>query len=751
MKKILTIFLIFNYSFVKSQIIDFKIRVEDERYILYDNIKLDEIICKGDSIIGYSKDTGNFYSSFDKGITFNSVNTSSIGKNNDFVSNQSYDYGKSILFLRGNDIILYLKSKYYISKDWINFSAINHNTKSDFPLIIQQLQSQDENYHLINNIILEDKIIASFSSAYGTKYRIFYSSDLKNWNEIKKPNNLNMMGTGIKFYKNVLYLFTWDKNNNNELHTSSDFGINWEKVNEFNFNYSEGLDSYSLMNVIFFNDKFFYQNIYKPYIYDLKDRTTQPLKLNDNYIGYPKTKDDFLYFTNNNLILTYKDSLINFNINNLEFKNPKSISDIYITDKFVIINGSKLIPNKTFTSDESLKLSKRNEESKFVKINDKSLNNTSDLSITNNKSEFANSKNIKVNGKNDLVKEGLKGSVKSIETTIYNSKTNKNIFTSKRFFTEFGKISSISSNSDFSDKIEDFEMNYYPEEFNDELLVVLPFCRTKNSIHVGNKKEYGFGGSMNLKFEYDHEGKLISVWNIKFIYDNNGNLIEKKFINQTQSGYSPTIDGWAINNIKYKWQDGKLMSKYAYNDKGKMYSEFYDIKYEKNQQIIRVFKENDKTEYFYRIEFDNNGKIISKSKEVVYNNYSAFEPKKRKLSTRKFKYNGNYLINVTCEDYEYDNSYYLSSKMIKMNMNPNEGIITKTKRSEFKIIRDNHGNILYIDADNYGRNQFSHDTEWSYEYDEYGNWIRRIEYEIPSGNNKNKIKMYDIDRKIFYY
>jgi hypothetical protein len=364
MKKIILLIFVLSKS-LKAQIIDFKIKVETEKYTSYSNVKLDEMICKGDSIFGYNKDDGHFFSSFDKGITFNSVNTKNMGATIDFMSNQNYNYGKSIFFLKGKDIVIYANKKYFISKDWRNFSSINNKSKSDFPSIIKQLEDNDENYGLENTQILDDKFILTFCSYLGVNYKVFYSKDLINWNEIQKPNNLRIVGNGIKFYKNSLYLFTWDdKKKKSVVHTSSDFGKNWETINEFEFKFENDYDSFR--NIIFFNDKIFYENLYKPFVYDIKTKITMALNLSNGWVRFPKTNNDFLYFTNDNLIKIYKDSLTTLNIDYSFIKNQFKLNDALITDNFIIINGEKAFLTKSISSEDTWKLYKRNEDSKFV-------------------------------------------------------------------------------------------------------------------------------------------------------------------------------------------------------------------------------------------------------------------------------------------------------------------------------------------------------------------------------------------------
>jgi len=354
-----------------------------------------------------------------------------------------------------------------------------------------------------------------------------------------------------------------------------------------------------------------------------------------------------------------------------------------------------------------------------------------------------NSVSDKLIEKSDLAKEGLKGSIKYIETVILDVAENKytNI---KREFNEFGKIKTFNSTWDFSDKIEDFEMSYMPKEFDDEFLIVLPFGRRKGTLHVGNGIRVGFGVSTDLSFEYDSEGKLVSVDDEKFIYNADGNLIEKNYYNKsTPGGYSPTADGWEINKIKYKWLGGKLISKYEYNDKGDRYDKFYDVEYTGNQLNIYVNDgfESKYTQVYtnsgqiikgvkskYTLIYNTSGQIISKSYDWYSSNYRAYYSEFRNISLRKFEYTNGFLTKITCVENKYK----------------------ETNNSQFNIKRDANGNILYIDEDPYGRNQFSHDTEWTYEYDNYGNWTKRTEYDVKIGDIKITKKTNVVTRIITY-
>lgn len=513
MKKVILLILIFTNSVKAQQIIDFKIKVETEKYTSYSNVKLHEMICKGDSIFGYNKDDGRFFSSFDKGITFNLVNTKNMGATIDFISNQNYNYGKSIFFLKGKDIVIYANRKYFISNDWTNFSSINNKSKSDFPSIIKQLEGQDENYGLENTLILGDKFILTFCSYLGMNYKVFYSKDLINWNEIQKPNKLRIVGNGIKIYKNSLYLFTWDdKKKQSVVYTSSDFGKKWETINEFEFKFEDDYDSFR--NIIFFNDKIFYENLYKPFVYDIKTKITTPINSSKGWIRFPKTKNDFLYFTHDNSIKIYKDSLTTLNIDYSLLKTPFSIDDAFISDDYIIVNGEKLIFNSTLSTNENVKLTKRDEESNYVI--------SKELPRLN--SQYLNKFDIDVFA--DKLKK-YKYNLKAIRSTISN---NSKLLTLAFGIPADGHMDSFGNHIINTDKINRFSddsldnfMSYYQQKDID-----VYNCNDKNN----NTIYFSYLGKQDvelneLSINDDNNKPTIKKYNIPYVFelkDNKNNI-----------------------------------------------------------------------------------------------------------------------------------------------------------------------------------------------------------------------------------
>lgn len=489
------------------------------------------------------------------------------------------------------------------------------------------------------------------------------------------------------------------------------------------------------------------------------------------------TEEGYMYFLNN-----YRNSLyekeISFLLENKEFKESKKEITLNSLNKFIKkypfskfkkeaidIRDSIALPKEPFTFNSINQYIKLYPKSKFVSklklelpnllynevVSNESIDNIEQftalfpnddrvnelkiklediyynllkksfsLVVFNSfKLQFPNSRYIsefdfiisKLVGKSDLLNEGLKGNVKSIEISFHNGKI-------VREYNEFGKIKSIILNDNFNDKIEDFDMIYTPKEFNDEFLVILPFGRLKNTVSVDKGISISGITPENLNYVYDSEGKLLRVNNILFEYDNDGNLMEKKYLWDDNYLRNPDSRS-ALSKIKYRWKNGKLISKYAYNAIGDRYHEFYDIEYQGNKQIIRIITNNkDEPQETITLTRNTAGQIVNKTRVSHFNYFNG----------KPIRYYTRYSY-----DYKYSNGF-----IIKIG-------------NTINVVRDKFGNILYIEKDDYNRNQYEHDTEWSYEYDEHHNWIKRTEYNVKIGDIKITKKTGDITRKITYY
>ena len=171
MRNLITFFLLISF-FSNAQDIQFKIKMEDNLASYYTNLKLNTLVSKGDSIFGVNRE--GFYASFDKGFTFKRANVKNFCTDCSEILDDTSNHSEQILFLKGNDIVLFnkLKSKFYIAKDWVNFDVINNKNKSDFPLVVQQLEKQGY-YRLHNVLITDDIFITAFSGGIGSKEKIF--------------------------------------------------------------------------------------------------------------------------------------------------------------------------------------------------------------------------------------------------------------------------------------------------------------------------------------------------------------------------------------------------------------------------------------------------------------------------------------------------------------------------------------------------------------------------------------------------
>jgi hypothetical protein len=364
MKNILLVFFlipILSYS----QVINFKQKIDNNNYISYKDVKLDDVIFKGDSIFGINKDEGKLYVSFDKGIAFNNVETNKFCNDCNFHSNQDKIFGVNFFFLKGSQIILHKNSKFYISSDWLNFKPINLSTITDVPTEIKIIQKEDPNYFLLNCFFVNDTYFITFSESDGYNYRNYYSKDLISWKQIPNPNNLALASNeGIKYHNKSLYLFTWDTKNKSIAYYSNDLGKSWIELSGLQYKYLEGLGNSSFKNIMIFNNKIYYENLYKPFVYNIEQRTTTALSSKFPEIKNPKIKDGDLYFVSMNKIWTYKnDSISELKIDYSKFKY---IEDAVITEKYIVINGDKSLITSDLPEIEKNKVIATDIESKYV-------------------------------------------------------------------------------------------------------------------------------------------------------------------------------------------------------------------------------------------------------------------------------------------------------------------------------------------------------------------------------------------------
>lgn len=438
----------------KSQIVNFKQKVETANYITYKDVKLHDVVVKGDSIFGINKDVGKLFVSFDKGLNFNNVETNKICDNCNFHSNTEKIFGVGFFFLKGDDIILYKNSKFYKSIDWINFKPVNTITKTDLPIIVQRIQKEDPNYWFLNCFYENDTYFMTFSGADGQNYKNYYSQDLISWKEISKPNNLSIASyEGIKYYNKSLFLFTWDNKNKSLAYYTNDLGKSWIELTGLHYKYAEGFTQGSLKNTIIFNNKIYYENIYDSFIYDIKKQTTTSIHSTYPYIKNPKIKNDYLYFTLNNKIWTYKnDSISELKI---DYSKLKNIDDALLTDKYIVINGDKLLLTSNLSETEKNKYLNVNRETKYLEVENHRTT----------KYQYVNKYDLLVYA-DDL--KNYKYNIKRFESTISNNLSILSLtfgFPSNGFMSSYGNhLFSTNKNNGYSNHSFDNLMSYYREK-----------------------------------------------------------------------------------------------------------------------------------------------------------------------------------------------------------------------------------------------------------------------------------------------
>lgn len=331
---------------------------------------------------------------------------------------------------------------------------------------------------------------------------------------------------------------------------------------------------------------------------------------------------------------------------------------------------------------------------------------------------------------NDLVRLDLKGEIKSIQTLVEGGNEGSVV----ALFDSFGKIESINVGRYIDiDELENFELVNDPKVFDKEFNFFTLLGHKKESIYCEYKGPRGWiSPTGNVSYHYDKQGNTISIDGTldgatEFIYD------EKKKLTTTKTNYI----------IKYKWNNNKLISKNVFHEDGK-YVECYNIEYTVNSQIInRYCSEGDSSSNIeaptqtYVITFDKNVQVLTKTKS--YTSYNAIGKDTNINYINKYYYTNNYLTTIV-RDYH------------------DEGAITwgrigkfLNENSETQIKRDSYGNILNILYTRNGRIDNSKTHEYSYEYDKFGNWIKRVEFEIKNGDIVIRKKIKEVSRIINYY
>jgi len=338
-------------------VIDFKIKVEPNNYIGYENLDLKQFVCKGDSIFGVDKNNGCVYS-FNKGVTFNKLDYTQ--KDNidfsDHISEENVEskwyYAKSLdienklVFLKDGNVIIYNERSglFYESKDWISFSVIN--TEKFYP----------------SSLNITDNVCYFISDSL-----IYKSLDLRTWEKIPLPS-FSSYAFGIQYYKDELYLFCQnDKYENfikNGVFKNAVYKFhdnNWEKITDLNFNSYQDQSFKPLHNVHFFNNKIYYNNYGKSFVFNLKTN-----KYDDFGTAKVLTScvyNDSLFFTTNenNKIMTFFDVI---HESNIELSKAPFFA-CEINSEYLIIDGKSTILRTKNDFTLKKELEQRNDESKY--------------------------------------------------------------------------------------------------------------------------------------------------------------------------------------------------------------------------------------------------------------------------------------------------------------------------------------------------------------------------------------------------
>lgn len=309
----------------------------------------------------------------------------------------------------------------------------------------------------------------------------------------------------------------------------------------------------------------------------------------------------------------------------------------------------------------------------------------------------------KIIANNSLKREGLKGNVKTI----------KMIEEEGGIIRDYNELGNIITTTYFQNN----HYSYIYDILEDTKLFVPPF-NYEDELHFHR-------GKTELTYNYDNYGKLNSISDIIFKYDDEGKLIEKLWGDDIV--------------IKYKWQNNKLIAKNIYKANGDIYY-YYTIDYIENKKIIKEYEGHhryNEPDKIYSLEYNDSGKLIFYKlvNSVNYSNAWGFD--EWHDNTKYYEYKNDLLISITTDK-------KMATPILANNYK-------KYVTSKQLFHYDSHNNILYIETDSYGRNNYRHDIEWKYEYDSYGNWIKRTEYDVKIGDIKITTKKREINREITYY
>lgn len=340
--------------------------------------------------------------------------------------------------------------------------------------------------------------------------------------------------------------------------------------------------------------------------------------------------------------------------------------------------------------------------------------------------------------KNDLIKENLKGKVKSIRQTPYEAVEKFGEITKGNVFHEF--YISINSIIEFNEEGNVIMEGYYLPNGN--------FHRNYKKDNRGNKIEenrYNSNGEFLEKqvYVYDERDILIEdniyrsdgKLSFKTIYksDHKNNIVEEDVYNSKGQLKSKTINKYDINGNKIeevisdyeemKFVNGKTKMVYDYNKPKVITKSLY--KYDKNGNKIEMISPNENDENYglkWSYKFDENNYMIE---DATY----GLKDKKLKF---KFTYKRDKRGNVI-EENSYDSNNELQwTSISKYDKYGNEEV---RQHKAIKEVDNYKGEPEPVGTTN---------TKYKYKYDEKGNWIEKIEY-------VNYIPKKIIEREIVYY
>lgn len=388
MKKIIFNFILLMLSSygLKAQLIQFQGKIPNSDYNQH-YLKFDEIACKNDSIIGFND--GYCSVSFNRG-----KNWELIDFKKQLVQEEGHNYStkKIDVFIKDNDVIIYVFGKFFVSKDFgRHFKRISN--KKSLEVADGELGSGIQSFQ--GYVTKEFYFIRAVDGLYRSK-------DCNTWQKLKTPEGVIV--TNFTSYNNEMYIASL-KN----IYKSNDNGISWNIMDEIVFKKSvDFLRNYNgFREFKAFNNKLYIHDNVNEYVYDLIKKNE--IKL-DGFISNSIKNDTLFLLKNykidakskiveNGKIFSFKDSLVSSNIDISGICEATSHSNcgtrkIYINSDYVVLDTALSITRSLSSSKKFANLSSF--ESGKIKNNDSDIGQTmTKLGIR----EFGSS----INYRNDII------------------------------------------------------------------------------------------------------------------------------------------------------------------------------------------------------------------------------------------------------------------------------------------------------------------------------------------------------------